>query len=186
MTASDLPARPPERARKTSGTSRPMRRARSPRVHQRGRPVGSRHGRRQPRPLQKAKNDDATFNVALSRARSYKDLDLSVRLKAVAGEVDRGGGVVWRAKDKNNYYICRYNPLEDNFRVYKVEDGKRTSSRRQGPRRREVAHAAGHDGRARRSPATSTARSTSRPRTRLPGRGQDRPLVQGGRPVLFR
>jgi hypothetical protein len=75
---------------------------------------------------QKARNDDATFNVALVEGTSYKDLDLSVRLKAVAGEVDRGGGVVWRAKDKKNYYIARYNPLEDNFRVYKVEAGKRT------------------------------------------------------------
>src|SRR5262245_49105610 len=73
---------------------------------------------------QKARNDDATFNVALVEGTSYKDLDLSVRLRAVAGEVDRGGGLVWRAKDRNNYYICRYNPLEDNFRVYKVEDGK--------------------------------------------------------------
>ncbi len=69
---------------------------------------------------QKAKNEDATFNVVLAAGTSYKDLDLSVKLKAVAGDIDRGGGVVWRAKDKNNYYICRYNPLEDNFRVYKV------------------------------------------------------------------
>jgi hypothetical protein len=75
---------------------------------------------------QKAKNEDAIFNVALVAGTSYKDLDLSVKLKAVAGEIDRGGGVVWRAKDKNNYYICRYNPLEDNFRVYKVQNGKRT------------------------------------------------------------
>jgi hypothetical protein len=74
---------------------------------------------------QKAKNDDSTFNVALVEGTSYKDLDLSVKLRAVAGEVDRGG-VVWRAKDKKNYYIARYNPLEDNFRVYKVQDGKRT------------------------------------------------------------
>jgi Domain of Unknown Function (DUF1080) len=74
---------------------------------------------------QKAKNEDATFNVALVEDTSYKDVDLSVRLRAVAGEVDRGGGVVWRAKDAKNYYIARYNPLEDNFRVYKVVDGKR-------------------------------------------------------------
>jgi hypothetical protein len=53
-------------------------------------------------------------------------VDLSVRVKAVAGELDQGGGVIWRAVDKNNYYIARYNPLEDNFRVYKVEGGKRT------------------------------------------------------------
>jgi hypothetical protein len=75
---------------------------------------------------QKAKNDDATFNVALVEGTNYKDFDLSVKLRAVAGEVDRGGGVVWRAKDAKNYYIARYNPLEDNFRVYKVEGGKRT------------------------------------------------------------
>jgi hypothetical protein len=75
---------------------------------------------------QKAKSDDATFNVALVESTSYKDVDVSVKLRAVAGEIDRGGGVVWRAKDKKNYYICRYNPLEDNFRVYKVADGIRT------------------------------------------------------------
>jgi hypothetical protein len=75
---------------------------------------------------QKAKNPDATFNVTLAEGTSYKNVDLSVKLRAVAGEVDRGGGVVWRAKDKDNYYICRYNPLEDNFRVYKVVDGIRT------------------------------------------------------------
>ena len=76
--------------------------------------------------FQKAKNDDATFNVALVQGTSFKDIDLSVKLKAVAGEVDRGGGLVWRAKDSKNYYLARYNPLEDNFRVYKVQDGKRT------------------------------------------------------------
>src|SRR5271166_5543169 len=69
---------------------------------------------------QKAKNDDATFNVALVEGTSCKDIDLSVKLKAVAGEVDRGGGLVWRAKDSKNYYLARYNALEDNFRVYKV------------------------------------------------------------------
>jgi hypothetical protein len=75
---------------------------------------------------QRGKNDDDTFNVTLVDGTHFKDVDLSVRLKAVAGELDQGGGVVWRATDKNNYYIARYNPLEDNFRVYKVERGKRT------------------------------------------------------------
>jgi hypothetical protein len=75
---------------------------------------------------QMARNEDATFNVALVEGTHFKDLDLSVRLRAVAGEVDRGGGLVWRARDARNYYIARYNPLEDNFRVYKVEAGKRT------------------------------------------------------------
>jgi hypothetical protein len=75
---------------------------------------------------QRAENGDRVFNVTLVGATSYKDLDLSVRVKAVAGENDRGGGLVWRAKDKDNYYVARYNPLEPNLRVYKVENGVRT------------------------------------------------------------
>ncbi len=75
---------------------------------------------------QKARNDDATFNVALVEGTECQDIELSVKLKPVAGEVDRGGGLVWRARDSKNYYLARYNPLEDNFRLYKVQDGKRT------------------------------------------------------------
>jgi hypothetical protein len=75
---------------------------------------------------QKAKNDDDTFNVVLVDDTHFKNVDLSVRMKAVAGELDQGGGLVWRARDKSNYYIARYNPLEDNFRVYKVQGGERT------------------------------------------------------------
>jgi hypothetical protein len=73
-----------------------------------------------------AKSSGPTFNLALVKETSFQDLELSVRMKAVAGQVDQGGGLVWRAKDKGNYYIARYNPLEDNYRVYKVVDGKRT------------------------------------------------------------
>jgi hypothetical protein len=75
---------------------------------------------------QTAKNDDSTFNIALVEETNFRDIDLSVRLKAVAGKVDQGGGVVWRARDVRNYYLCRFNPLESNFRLYKVVDGKRT------------------------------------------------------------
>ena len=75
---------------------------------------------------QQEKNPDKVFNVALVTGTHAKDVDLSVKLKAVAGELDQGGGLIWRAKDKNNYYVARYNPLEDNYRVYKVQGGKRT------------------------------------------------------------
>ncbi len=75
---------------------------------------------------QKASNPDRTFNVVLVAGEEFRDLDIRVRLKAVAGEMDRGGGLVWRARDRNNYYVARYNPLEDNLRVYKVENGRRT------------------------------------------------------------
>ena len=75
---------------------------------------------------QTASSPDDVFNVAFVDGSAAKDVDLSVRLKAVAGKDDRGGGLVWRARDAKNYYIARYNHLEDNYRVYKVVDGKRT------------------------------------------------------------
>ena len=74
---------------------------------------------------QLASNPDDMFNIAL-RESNVRNIDASVRLRAVAGENDRGGGIVWRARDLKNYYIARYTPLENNFRVYKVENGKRT------------------------------------------------------------
>jgi hypothetical protein len=75
---------------------------------------------------QYAKNPNSVFNVTLISDTNAKDVDLSVRMKAVAGETDQGGGLVWRAKDARNYYLARYNPLEDNYRLYHVVNGKRT------------------------------------------------------------
>ncbi|MEK6676376.1 MAG: family 16 glycoside hydrolase [Planctomycetota bacterium] len=74
---------------------------------------------------QLAKSEKTAYNVTFIIDTQYKNVDLSVKLKAIAGEIDQGGGVVWRAKDAQNYYVCRYNPLEKNFRVYKVVGGKR-------------------------------------------------------------
>jgi hypothetical protein len=57
---------------------------------------------------------------------SYQDVEIIVSFKAMEGKLDQGGGIVWRYQDANNYYIARMNPLEDNFRAYKVENGKRS------------------------------------------------------------
>ena len=75
---------------------------------------------------QRASNPDDAYNLAMLVGPRIKDVDLFVKLLPAVGEVDRGGGLVWRAKDAKNYYLARYNPLEDNFRLYKVVDGKRT------------------------------------------------------------
>jgi hypothetical protein len=69
-----------------------------------------------PRPL---------FNLCVADRPKLADVDLTLSFKAVAGKIDQGGGPVWRYRDANNYYICRMNPLENNFRVYKVVSGKR-------------------------------------------------------------
>lgn len=75
--------------------------------------------------LARTSNYDGTFNLAIADAPAWADLELTVKVKAVAGEEDQGGGPIWRCQDENNYYICRVNPLEQNFRVYVVAQGKR-------------------------------------------------------------
>jgi hypothetical protein len=66
-----------------------------------------------------------TYNIAWLPDAKAKDVDMTVAIRANDGDVDQGGGLIWRAKDQDNYYIARYNPLERNFRVYYVKDGKR-------------------------------------------------------------
>jgi hypothetical protein len=75
---------------------------------------------------QTAAGPDRMFNLCVADDTNYKNLEMSVAFKAVRGESDRGGGLVWRYQDADNYYLARMNPLEDNFRVYRVVNGKRT------------------------------------------------------------
>jgi len=66
-----------------------------------------------------------TFNICWTKGVRFLDGAIEVNFKAVEGVEDQGGGVIWRVQDKENYYIARFNPLEDNFRVYYVRDGAR-------------------------------------------------------------
>ncbi|UCD76568.1 MAG: hypothetical protein JSV91_06510 [Phycisphaerales bacterium] len=70
-------------------------------------------------------NYDGTYNLAIAEGTSFCDLDLTVRVRADSGVEDQGGGPIWRCVDRDNYYICRFNPLESNYRVYVVKDGRR-------------------------------------------------------------
>jgi hypothetical protein len=74
---------------------------------------------------QTAEGPGPLFNLCVIENSSYKDLEISVAFKPVKGAKDQGGGIVWRYQDADNYYIARMNPLEDNFRFYKVVAGKR-------------------------------------------------------------
>jgi hypothetical protein len=68
----------------------------------------------------------ATYPPLLKNDSSIKDGFVEIKLKAVAGSHDRAAGVVWRAKDANNYYVTRANALEDNVVLYKTVDGVRS------------------------------------------------------------
>jgi len=69
---------------------------------------------------------DYRFPLLISDEGSFQDLDLSVKFKAVSGNIDRAGGLVFRLKDPNNYYIVRANALENNYRLYHVVNGRRS------------------------------------------------------------
>jgi hypothetical protein len=70
---------------------------------------------------------EATYPVALKDDTSLKDGFVEVKFKPVSGKEDQAGGVIWRAKDADNYYIARANALEDNVTIYHTIKGKRVS-----------------------------------------------------------
>ncbi len=67
----------------------------------------------------------STFNLCWTDKVSFKDGEIEVKFKAVKGREDQGGGIMWRVQDRNNYYVARFNPLEDNFRIYYVKNSHR-------------------------------------------------------------
>jgi hypothetical protein len=74
---------------------------------------------------QVAESPPRVFNVLLTDTRA-RDFTLRVRIRALSGKIDQGGGVVWRASDADNYYVARFNPLEKNFRAYTMKRGTRS------------------------------------------------------------
>jgi hypothetical protein len=68
----------------------------------------------------------ATYPLILKNDTSIKDGFVEMKFKAVAGSQDRAAGIVWRAKDANNYYVTRANALEDNVVLYKTVNSIRS------------------------------------------------------------
>jgi hypothetical protein len=72
----------------------------------------------------------ATFPVCLKNDTNLKDGFVEVRFKPISGKEDQAGGLIWRAKDSNNYYVARANALENNVTIYHTINGKRTEKKR--------------------------------------------------------
>jgi hypothetical protein len=70
--------------------------------------------------------------VCLKDDTNLKDGYVEVKFKAISGREDQAGGVIWRARDANNYYIARANALEDNVTIYHTISGRRTEKKRAG------------------------------------------------------
>jgi len=60
-----------------------------------------------------------------------KDGFVEVKFKLPSGREDHAGGLLWRAKDVNNYSLARANALQDNLTIYRPINGRRTE--RSGP-----------------------------------------------------
>ena len=69
----------------------------------------------------------ATYPLLLKNDTNIKDGFIEAKFKAVGGSQDRAAGLVWRARDANNYYVVRANALEDNFVLYKTVNGVRSA-----------------------------------------------------------
>jgi hypothetical protein len=66
-----------------------------------------------------------SFPWAVLRGTSVGDGFVEVKFKALAGKEDQAGGVVWRWKDGDNYYVARANALENNISLYYTQGGRR-------------------------------------------------------------
>ena len=68
-----------------------------------------------------------TFPWCVKKDVSLADGFVEVKFKPLSGKQDQAGGVVWRWKDGNNYYVARANALEDNVSLYYTANGRRNT-----------------------------------------------------------
>jgi hypothetical protein len=77
------------------------------------------------RPNVLKQSGEAAFALCVQKDTQLRDGFVEVKFKPIAGEDDQAGGVVWRVKDADNYYVCRANARENNVVLYKMQAGKR-------------------------------------------------------------
>jgi|JI9StandDraft_2_1071091.scaffolds.fasta_scaffold110633_2 hypothetical protein len=70
---------------------------------------------------------EATYPVCIKDDTSVRDGFVEVKFKPVSGNEDQAGGVLWRAKDSDNYYIARANANENNVTIYHTIQGRRVA-----------------------------------------------------------
>jgi hypothetical protein len=68
--------------------------------------------------------DTAHYPLALLRGAVARDVTLSVFVKPMGGTVRQGAGVVWRARDRNNYYAALAEPRDHRLHLLAVVAGR--------------------------------------------------------------
>ena len=66
-----------------------------------------------------------TFPWCVNQSARITDGFVEVKFKPIAGREDQAGGLIWRFKDADTYYLARANALENNVSLYHVEKGQR-------------------------------------------------------------
>jgi hypothetical protein len=68
-----------------------------------------------------------TFPWCVKKDVALTDGAVEVKFKPISGSEDAAGGLVWRWKDGDNYYVARANALEDNVSLYYTQNGRRNT-----------------------------------------------------------
>jgi hypothetical protein len=66
-----------------------------------------------------------TFPWCEKKDVAITDGAVEVKFKPMQGSEDRAGGLMWRFKDGDNYYVARANALENNVSLYHTTRGSR-------------------------------------------------------------
>jgi len=77
------------------------------------------------RPNVLKQSGQGTFPWCVRKDVSLENGFVEVKFKPIEGREDQAGGVMWRWKDGDNYYIARANALENNVSLYHTEAGRR-------------------------------------------------------------
>jgi len=68
----------------------------------------------------------AYFPYAVARDVSdFREGEITLRFKAVAGRVDQASGILFDLKPDGNYYALRANALENNLALWRIVKGRR-------------------------------------------------------------
>jgi hypothetical protein len=70
-----------------------------------------------------ASPENDRFPLAIYKAASPKDVEVSLRLKVTAGKQGQGGGVAMRLMSPDNYYLVQLDALRDRVVFSRVTDG---------------------------------------------------------------
>ncbi len=68
---------------------------------------------------------NAEFPAIALSMESREDVGVTARVKPISGREDQAAGLIFRVRDKGNYYIVRANALEGNVNLYRYVDGHR-------------------------------------------------------------